>query len=91
MRVGDSTAYKIGYASHHPNIRIGHIKYYVPEIKLINFCFTDFSMEKELHEKFSAKRVKNIYYTEYFYLSTEDVLEIADIFNKRGEVVDEKK
>lgn len=57
MQLGNSNIYKIGYTSNNPTERIKVIRYYVPEIKLIDFVLCEFRYEKELHNFFVHKKV----------------------------------
>jgi Meiotically Up-regulated Gene 113 (MUG113) protein len=80
MRVGESDIYKIGYTSNTPEERIRVIRYYFPEIKLIDYVLYDFSIEKQLHNKFSNNRVNNGY-KEFFLLTHQDISYVTELFN----------
>lgn len=82
MQVGDSDIFKIGYTSNTPNDRIRVIRYYVPNIKLIDYVFCEFIVEKELHTLFNHKRVDFYGFTEYFKLNKRDLSKIKSIFKK---------
>jgi hypothetical protein len=82
MWVGNSSIYKIGYTSNHPNERIRVIRFHVLEIKLIDYVLTEYEYEKKLHIKFADQQVKNKEgYREYFILSKYDIEFIINLFN----------
>lgn len=80
MQVGETDVYKIGYTSNTPEDRIRVIRHYVPEIKLIDHVLCDFSVEKQLHDKFRDNRVDNGY-REYFLLTQQDISYVIELFN----------
>lgn len=84
MQVGNTNVFKIGYTSNHPNERIRNIRYYVPEIKLIDFVYCEFEYEKQLHCFFNHKKhpFVGVGNTEYFKLNKKDIKYIFQLFNK---------
>lgn len=72
MQVGQTSIYKIGYTTQEPATRLAHIRFYVPDIHLIDFAPCPFIFEKLFHNRYQSKKVDNGY-TEYFALTPEDV------------------
>lgn len=79
MNLEGSNTYKIGYTSNTPEQRMSVIRFYFPNIKLIDHVLCDFSIEKHLYEMFRLKKVDNGY-REFFALSNEDVSYVLELF-----------
>lgn len=83
MRVGDTDIYKIGYSSNPVKERLKTIRYYVPEIKLIDFVACEFKNENFLHGLFKHKNIEYKGFTEYFKFDHEDVGCIINYFEDK--------
>lgn len=81
MNVVGTDIYKIGYTTMHPKKRSYGVKYFVGEVKLIDYVFTDRKYESILHKYFKLQKVENGF-REYFKLSFSDVNFVLDFFKK---------
>ncbi len=82
MRVGETDIYKIGHTSKDIRERIRHIRFYIPNISLIDCKKTKVVYEKLFHNLFENKRINYNGFTEYFILNDTD-LRILDNFFKQ--------
>jgi hypothetical protein len=81
MQIGETDIYKIGYTSRDIKLRLNHLKFYISDIKLIDFVETDFSIEKHFHDVFKWKNIKIGSFNEFFKLDTKDLDYVYKIFN----------
>lgn len=81
MNVVGSDIYKIGYTTMNPEKRKYVVKYFVGDVKVIDYVYCDFKYEAFFHEKFKSQKIDNGF-REYFKLSEIDVNYVLSTFNK---------
>lgn len=84
LQVGNSCVFKIGYTSNKVEERLRVIKYYIPDISLIDWVRCDFKYEKYLHELFEKHRIGDFRggFREYFAFDRLQVNEIEKFFKE---------
>ena len=82
MQVGYSDIYKIGHTSKDVSERVGSIRFYVKNIKLIIQTYCSVIVERELHKFFKEKNVHFNGFREYFKLTDFEVNFIIKYFKE---------